>query len=240
MAPRDDASRPAPAARLLLSWTMRLLVLAALLSFGVLAALAAWTPPFPHKRIVTAFFALAAAEKIWGQVLRRRDAAPLAGERDWTAAAVAAAYLGVMYLALFEWFHACTGIRYPLLAGFGVAVYLAALGLQYRAWAHLRHQWAVHLDRPVAGRTLIRTGPYGVVRHPLYVAYCLEALSIPLVLHAFGAFSVAILAFVPLEALRARYEERLLRRTFGQAYEAYAREVGAILPRRARGLARAP
>ena len=209
---------------------MAVIFVAALLSFPLMLALYIGTAPFKDKILLTALFALAGLEKVWAMFFRARQKKPLAAENDWTAVAVGAAYTLLMYGALAECYLKRTGITMPALAGLAIGIYTAALVLQYRAFACLKHQWAIHLDKTLPDRLLVQSGPYRFMRHPLYLAYCLEALSIPLVLHAFWAFTFGLLVFVPLEIYRAYYEERFLRETFGAAYRDYAARVRAFWP----------
>jgi protein-S-isoprenylcysteine O-methyltransferase Ste14 len=73
------------------------------------------------------------------------------------------------------------------------------------------------------GQTVIASGPYSVVRHPMYLAFTIVFLSSPLVLGSFFALIPA--AAIPLLlTLRIRREEAVMRSGFA-AYEAYARIV---------------
>jgi protein-S-isoprenylcysteine O-methyltransferase Ste14 len=76
---------------------------------------------------------------------------------------------------------------------------------------------------------LVTGGAFGVVRHPLYLSV--------LLLWAGGALSLlswamagAWLLLVPAFVARARVEERLLGRHFGEGYGAYAARVPMLLP----------
>jgi protein-S-isoprenylcysteine O-methyltransferase Ste14 len=90
----------------------------------------------------------------------------------------------------------------------------------------------VHVDRGTdPSNQLVRSGPYGWVRHPLYVGACLECLAVPLLFNSFWSLLFAAAVFCPLEILRARFEERFLFDAFGDSYRAYAREVPGFLPR---------
>jgi protein-S-isoprenylcysteine O-methyltransferase Ste14 len=209
---------------------MATIFVAALSSFPLMLALYIGAAPFKNKGLLTGVFAFACAEKMWAMFFRARQRNALAAENDWTAVAVGAAYTVLMYGALVECYLKRTGITMPALAWLGVGIYTAALMLQYRSFACLKHQWAIHLDQPLPDRTLVQNGPYRSIRHPLYLAYCLEALSIPLVMHTFRAFIFGLLVFVPLEIYRAYYEERFLRGTFGTAYRDYAARVWAFFP----------
>lgn len=78
---------------------------------------------------------------------------------------------------------------------------------------------------------VVSTGPYAVVRHPIYAGMALHFAGIALatgnVLFILGTL------FVSLPALyqRAAAEEELLRRELGAAYERYAQRVPMLIPR---------
>jgi protein-S-isoprenylcysteine O-methyltransferase Ste14 len=59
------------------------------------------------------------------------------------------------------------------------------------------------------GQQVITTGPYALVRHPMYLAMILMMVTTPLALGSFWAF-VPSLALIPLLAARAKNEEQLL------------------------------
>jgi protein-S-isoprenylcysteine O-methyltransferase Ste14 len=60
-----------------------------------------------------------------------------------------------------------------------------------------------------SGQRVVATGPYAVVRHPMYVAIAMMALATPVALGSWLAFIPALL-LVPVLAARIRNEERLL------------------------------
>jgi len=78
-------------------------------------------------------------------------------------------------------------------------------------------------------RQLVTSGPYSIVRHPLYI--CEATTILGMILSHFSALMVALGAFqFLLQYRRARNEEGILRETFPE-YEAYARRVPMLLPR---------
>jgi len=81
---------------------------------------------------------------------------------------------------------------------------------------------------------LITTGPFGIVRHPMYLAILLIWLGGALAMLN-AALAAGFVAFVPAFELRARLEERMLSRHFGAAYTVYAARVPRLLPRPTRG-----
>jgi len=69
------------------------------------------------------------------------------------------------------------------------------------------------------GQTVISSGPYAVVRHPMYVGVTLVVLATPLALGSYLA--LPLFAFViPVLALRLLDEEKVLRRDL-PGYEEY-------------------
>jgi protein-S-isoprenylcysteine O-methyltransferase Ste14 len=74
-----------------------------------------------------------------------------------------------------------------------------------------------------AGQTVISTGPYGVVRHPMYAAALLMLLGIPIALGSWWGVLV-FAAIIPALAWRLLDEERVLVRGL-DGYAAYKRKV---------------
>ena len=72
-------------------------------------------------------------------------------------------------------------------------------------------------------QTVVDTGLYGIVRHPMYAATLALFLSMPLVLGSLWAFLV-FLAYPFIIAGRIRGEEKLLRAELA-GYEEYCRKV---------------
>lgn len=81
-----------------------------------------------------------------------------------------------------------------------------------------------------AGGLLMRSGPYAVIRHPLYVAV-LTQLAGWLLLTRVTAVLALLLLFALHFLIVGRWEERELARRFGAEHAAYRREVPALWPR---------
>jgi protein-S-isoprenylcysteine O-methyltransferase Ste14 len=77
-------------------------------------------------------------------------------------------------------------------------------------------------------RRLVTTGPYSIVRHPLYI--CEAAFVVGIIISHFSALMAAVGAVqFLLQYRRARNEEGILRQTFPE-YDGYARRVPMLLP----------
>lgn len=97
--------------------------------------------------------------------------------------------------------------------------------LAYLMWAEVMRENAF-LSRTVEvqeGQTVVDTGLYGVVRHPMYAASLVLFLSMPLVLGSIFSFLVMLL-YPPLIVRRIRGEERLLKKEL-PGYEEYCARV---------------
>ena len=82
--------------------------------------------------------------------------------------------------------------------------------------------------KPSAGSSLVQTGIYGFIRHPLYTAVFCGSIGWALVWQSWPAL-LAGLALAPLFDGKARLEERWLRQQFPE-YATYARRVRRFVP----------
>lgn len=73
------------------------------------------------------------------------------------------------------------------------------------------------------GQTVVDTGLYGIVRHPMYTATVLLFLSMPLVLNSLISFFI-MLAYIPIIVKRIRNEEEVLE-TELKGYREYKQKV---------------
>ena len=113
-----------------------------------------------------------------------------------------------------------------------IGVALIVAGPAFSCWS--AHTLGRHFDLDVevhGDHEIIDGGPYGIVRHPVYlgiaihfIGACLATGDLPLIL---GTFFVTF----PALYVRAAAEEKLLRESLGAAYEAYARRVPMLVPR---------
>jgi protein-S-isoprenylcysteine O-methyltransferase Ste14 len=108
---------------------------------------------------------------------------------------------------------------------------LTAAGLAFSWWArlHLGRLWSGLVGRKAEHR-VVDTGPYRLVRHPIYSGMLAALLAMALL----KGTAAAIVAFALVSAglwLKARLEERFLRAELGaETYEAYSRRTPMLLP----------
>jgi protein-S-isoprenylcysteine O-methyltransferase Ste14 len=74
-----------------------------------------------------------------------------------------------------------------------------------------------------ADHRLVRSGPFGLMRHPMYVGGIMAELGALLIYRTWATLLITVNA--PLLPIRARREEELLAAHFGAEWEEYAHEV---------------
>ena len=112
-----------------------------------------------------------------------------------------------------------------------LGIALCALGIVFSLWsiATLGRHYDLVLEVH-AGHELVRRGPYGLVRHPVYSGLGLHFAGACLATGNLLVIAGTLLVTYPAFYLRARAEEGLLRRQFGAEYQKYAEEVPMLVP----------
>ena len=116
-----------------------------------------------------------------------------------------------------------------LLALSGCLLAVAGAALVLRSRAELGDAWSFV---PTADQRtgLVTTGPYRLVRHPIYLGLILLATGEALAFSSWPALMVVLSGIVPTLAWRARAEEKLLSRAFGECYAVYRQRTKMIIP----------
>jgi protein-S-isoprenylcysteine O-methyltransferase Ste14 len=106
----------------------------------------------------------------------------------------------------------------------GGSVLLGGLALR-----ELGLHWRIHAV-VTENHELIHTGPYSVVRHPIYSSLLGMLLATGLLVTSLPALAAAIAVYIVGTEIRIYAEEGLLRRRFGAEFEAYRARVKAYIP----------
>jgi protein-S-isoprenylcysteine O-methyltransferase Ste14 len=158
------------------------------------------------------------------------------GARGWVARATRErVVLGVLEVAtLVLWFLLLRG-RWSFLERHDPTVALAGAvlaltGALFAAWARFR---LGRLFSPQLGvqddHRLVTSGPYAVVRHPIYLGLIDFIIGAALFLNDVGLLLVALL-FVLYFVAQLRVEERLFEAHFGEAWREYRARTPALFP----------
>jgi protein-S-isoprenylcysteine O-methyltransferase Ste14 len=107
---------------------------------------------------------------------------------------------------------------------------LNVIGLLFACWArvYLGRNWSGTVTLK-ENHELIMTGPYGIVRHPIYTGLLTAFIGVAIARAEWRSIlGVVIISWAFWRKLRI--EERWMREQFGDAYETYSRRVSALVP----------
>ena len=154
-------------------------------------------------------------------LLRKRlDAKEKQGDQKGVVAISGLMFLGGFVLAGLDFRFSWSDVPLPAVIAASVIFLIG-----YALYAEVLRENA-YLSRTVKveeGQTVISTGLYGVVRHPMYTATILMFLSLPLVLGSWYAL-IPFAAYPVLMVIRIRGEEKLLTVELA-GYEEYKKKV---------------
>jgi protein-S-isoprenylcysteine O-methyltransferase Ste14 len=113
-----------------------------------------------------------------------------------------------------------------------ITLLLVVASVWFCGWAarSLGKQWAL-VARVIQGHELITTGPYSIVRNPIYLSMVGMYFASALAVSRWQALLAGFVVVLTGTMIRIRLEEKLLRRVFGAQFEDYARRVPALCPR---------
>jgi protein-S-isoprenylcysteine O-methyltransferase Ste14 len=117
----------------------------------------------------------------------------------------------------------------PVLGYLGVAVDVICLWMFYRTHRDLGENWSVSLDLRER-HTLVTSGIYALVRHPMYSGFWLMALAQALLLPNWIAGPAGLVGFGILFFGRVRREEEMMISAFGEEYRAYMGRTARVVP----------
>jgi protein-S-isoprenylcysteine O-methyltransferase Ste14 len=110
----------------------------------------------------------------------------------------------------------------------GVALTYVGIGLAIWARTVLGKNWSAMVTIK-EGHQLVRTGPYSLVRHPIYSGLLLAVLGTALVVGEVRGLMAVAIAFTGW-LVKSRTEEAFLMEQFGSQYQEYRRHTRALVP----------
>lgn len=150
------------------------------------------------------------------------------------AVALTAATAGFLAASASLWRPLPIGLGVParsLAAATGTASLLGGLGLYLTGMAALGPGYDVSSTfgaRLHEGQRLVTSGPYAVVRHPMYLGLAIAAVGGLLLYRTWT--SLLYVAALPVLVVRARREDEALANAFGPAWATYRAKVPGWLP----------
>ena len=137
---------------------------------------------------------------------------------------------GILLLGISYQRHTLVLWRTPQAIGWGM-VFLNVVGFAFTWWARivLGRLWSSTVTRK-EGHHVVDTGPYAIVRHPIYTGITLASFATAAERGSVFAFAGAAILTLSWY-VKARLEEEFLREKLGkEQYDAYARRVPMLIP----------
>ena len=106
---------------------------------------------------------------------------------------------------------------------------ITGIVLAWTAVTHLGKQFRVHAGL-YADHELVRTGPYAIVRHPIYASVLALLLATIVVRTPWPRALASLAIFVIGTEIRVRSEDALLGSRFGAQFKQYQESVSAYIP----------
>lgn len=118
----------------------------------------------------------------------------------------------------------------PSALSFWVGVTVTATGLLFAVWArtHIGRNWSRSVTIK-EGHELVQTGPYRLVRHPIYTGILTGIVGSAIAVGEVRGV-VSILLFLGSFWMKLTLEERWMREVFGAQYAEYSLRVKALVP----------
>jgi protein-S-isoprenylcysteine O-methyltransferase Ste14 len=112
-----------------------------------------------------------------------------------------------------------------------LGVIISFAGVAFAIWArwHLGQNWSATVTVK-EGHELIRSGPYGRIRHPIYTGMLIAFAGTALALGEYRGLLGLIIAISSFFA-KAKKEERYLVQEFGEQFQEHIRRTGMFLPK---------
>lgn len=112
-----------------------------------------------------------------------------------------------------------------------LGVILGSISIAYVFWAHhvLRENYSAMLETSQEQK-LIKEGPYGRIRHPIYSAHVLLDIALVFISGNWLLLLIFIIS-MPFTYKRIFNEEKMMIEEFGEEYENYMKETGRLFPK---------
>lgn len=204
--------------------------------FGALAFAPLWSQPplaiVANLVVSLAFLLIAAAIVLDFAAYHRQGRAVVSSDRSLVETGSMTAFFVAYYLVIrlraLE-----LEVNGPVREALIVAgIVLVVLGVGFNIWGRLvlKSSWANQI-RIYEGQRLLTSGPFAIVRHPLYASLIWTFVGGAMIYANPLALVLTAAVFVPMMYVRAKKEDAVLLENFTGEYEAYKARTGMFFPK---------
>ena len=142
-----------------------------------------------------------------------------------------AGFISVLAFTINPQWLAFANLSFPVwLRWAGIGIALAGFGLLQWSQVTLGNSWS-DTPRMMKEQTLITSGPYQFIRHPIYTAFIL-ILGSTLLISSNWLIGLCWLTMTVVEVVsRIGFEESLMIEFFGEQYREYMKRTGRLFPK---------
>lgn len=184
------------------------------------------------KNFFTIFIILVIFERIFEAFYLKKIKRNEKIKRDGMLELITLSYIILILIMTFEFYFFNRNINI-LFCMVYLFVFFIAFLIRWWGIQTLSNQWNIFINKENirdSTRTLIKEGPYKYIRHPIYLGFILEILTLPLIINSFYGLLFSSFFFIPLIIIRSLREEKELIHIFGDKYKSYRKNTVAFLP----------
>ena len=166
-----------------------------------------------------AFLLLATYERVISTFFQRKAKSTQAIYYKWLYTTLFFSYIALIIFCIWEYF--LRDDRINLLVSLsGFLLYFLGMSLRRSAIRDLGGNWS-NFTEIKNGHELVTRGIYSYLRHPYYLAVIFELVGVSLIANSYAILTLVFLIQVPLLWIRAKLEDGILDKHFGEAYKRY-------------------
>jgi protein-S-isoprenylcysteine O-methyltransferase Ste14 len=112
-----------------------------------------------------------------------------------------------------------------------IGLALDLVGVGFAIWARLTlgTNWSGMVMTIKQGHELVQSGPYAIIRHPIYAGFLLAMAGTALTIGTLSSY-LGVAAGLAALMIRVSIEENLMREQFSETHEAYRRHTSKLIP----------
>ena len=189
-------------------------------------------PEANGRYLFNAFVIFIMLERIWETFFTSKEKDIRRFHGDWTLVLTTFMYFIAGLVMIWEFFYINRINIFVTIVG--VIIFFLSGALRFWGVRTLGDQWAIHAvgqsKIKSEKHTLIKSGPYKYIRHPIYLGIIFELIGIAVISNTFYALIFIFCINAPLYIIRAIYEEKTSKERFGEGYIIYKNEVPFMIP----------
>jgi protein-S-isoprenylcysteine O-methyltransferase Ste14 len=114
----------------------------------------------------------------------------------------------------------------------GIIIIFLGMFLLFLAHSYLRTNWSPIIEKKFSkSRSLIKSGPYKYIRHPIYTASFISLLGLFILTANWLLTGIPLIILVLFYSYKIPKEEKELINNFGKRYEDYMKTTGGLMPK---------